>query len=59
MSRSSWRSWPRTRDGADYVLTERGARCCHRCQMVFSLTFIDNVWTQCQREPWPQQIVLL
>ena len=46
------------REGADLPLTERGAIWAHRIQMLFSLTFIDEVWTQCQREPWPQQIVL-
>jgi menaquinone C8-methyltransferase len=46
------------REGVDLPLTECGARWAHRFQMLFSLTFIDAVWTQCQREPWPKKIVL-
>lgn len=46
------------RDGSVFTCTERGARWSHRFQMLFSLTFIDEVWTRCQREPWPEQIVL-
>ena len=41
-----------------FTLTERGSRWSHRFQMLFSLTFIDEVWTHCQREPWPKQIIL-
>jgi len=41
-----------------FTLTERGSRWSHRFQMLFSLTFIDEVWTHCQREPWPEQIIL-
>lgn len=41
-----------------FTLTERGSRWAHRFQMLFSLTFIDEVWTHCQREPWPKQIIL-
>jgi len=46
------------RRGSDIVLTDRGARWSHRLQMLFSLTFIDDIWTQCQKEPWPDRIVL-
>ncbi|HEY1390439.1 MAG TPA: coproporphyrinogen-III oxidase family protein [Ktedonobacterales bacterium] len=46
------------REGAMFAMTERGARWSHRFQMLFSLTFIDEVWTQCQRNPWPERIVL-
>ena len=46
------------RDGAIFTITERGARWSHRFQMLFSLTFIDEVWQQCQRDPWPRRIVL-
>ena len=45
-------------EGSVFTFTERGARWSHRFQMLFSLTFIDEVWTQCQREPWPKEIVL-
>lgn len=49
--------WTR-RDGSALIFTDRGARWSHRFQMLFSLTFIDDVWTQCQKEPWPERIVL-
>lgn len=45
-------------DGPLIIMTERGARWSHRFQMLFSLTFIDKVWTQCQQDPWPERIVL-
>jgi hypothetical protein len=40
------------------VNLKKGARWVHRFQILFSLTFIDDVWTQCQKEPWPKQIIL-
>ncbi len=46
------------KDETAYILTETGSRWGHRFQMLFSLTFIDDVWTQCQREPWPKEIIL-
>ena len=46
------------KEGSAFTFTEKGARWSHRFQMLFSLTFIDDVWTQCQREPWPKQIIL-
>lgn len=46
------------RDGTAFLLSDRGARWSHRFQMLFSLTFIDEVWTQCQQEAWPERIVL-
>ncbi len=45
-------------EGSVFTFTEKGARWAHRFQMLFSLTFIDEVWTYCQREPWPKQIIL-
>jgi coproporphyrinogen III oxidase-like Fe-S oxidoreductase len=47
-----------TKEGPVFSCTEKGARWVHRFQMLFSLTFIDDVWTQCQKEPWPKQIIL-
>jgi oxygen-independent coproporphyrinogen III oxidase len=52
-----WMGWVK-RKGLVFTFTERGARWSHRFQMLFSLTFIDEVWTQCQKEPWPKQIIL-
>jgi oxygen-independent coproporphyrinogen-3 oxidase len=46
------------KEGCALTFTENGSRWAHRFQMLFSLTFIDEVWTQCQREPWPKQIIL-
>ncbi len=46
------------KEGSVLTLTETGARWAHRFQMLFSLTFIDEVWTHCQREPWPKRIIL-
>lgn len=45
-------------DGTALTFTDRGARWSHRFQMLFSLTFIDKVWTQCQSEAWPERIEL-
>lgn len=42
--------WTR-RSGSVFTFTDSGARWSHRFQMLFSLTFIDEVWTQCQKEP--------
>ena len=47
-----------TKEGPVFPFTEKGARWVHRFQMLFSLTFIDDVWTHCQKEPWPEQIIL-
>jgi menaquinone C8-methyltransferase len=46
------------KEGSAFILTEKGSRWAHRFQMLFSLTFIDDVWTHCQREPWPEEIIL-
>jgi len=46
------------KEGSAFTFTEKGARWSHWFQMLFSHTFIDDVWTQCQREPWPKQITL-
>jgi len=52
-----WLGWMK-KEGSVFTFTEQGARWSHRFQMLFSLTFIDEVWTQCQKEPWPKQIIL-
>lgn len=46
------------KEGSAFPLTETGSRWAHRYQMLFSLTFIDEVWTHCQQDPWPKEIVL-
>jgi oxygen-independent coproporphyrinogen-3 oxidase len=46
------------KEGDRWLLTERGATWAHRVQMLFSLTYIEDVWQQSQQEPWPERIVL-
>jgi oxygen-independent coproporphyrinogen-3 oxidase len=43
---------------ADWRVTELGAVWMHRMQQLFSITFIDDVWAQCQAEAWPKAVVL-
>ena len=44
------------RVGADHRLTERGAIWVHRMQSLFSLSGIDNVWTECSTDAWPETV---
>jgi hypothetical protein len=46
------------REGCDEVLTESGAIWVHRVQSLFSLAGIDAMWTACQKDPWPGDVVL-
>lgn len=46
------------RDAAGWTITESGAIWVHRMQTLFSLTYIDDLWSHCQDHPWPQEIVL-
>jgi coproporphyrinogen III oxidase-like Fe-S oxidoreductase len=39
-------------------VTEFGAIWMHRLQQLFSISYIDEVWAQCQAEAWPQAVVL-
>ena len=39
-------------------LTERGAIWVHRLQAVFSLAWIDELWSRGLSEPWPAEVVL-
>ena len=41
-----------------WKMTERGAIWSHQLQMLFSLTYIDDVWSACQKEAWPEEIIL-
>jgi oxygen-independent coproporphyrinogen-3 oxidase len=38
------------------VLTEPGAFWLHLAQNYFALSYVNTLWTQARREPWPQQI---
>jgi oxygen-independent coproporphyrinogen-3 oxidase len=46
------------RNGDDWRVTEFGAIWMHRLQQLFSITYIDDVWEQCQAEAWPKSVVL-
>jgi len=46
------------REGSQWHVTEFGAVWMHRLQQLFSITYIDEVWSQCQKEAWPQAVVL-
>jgi oxygen-independent coproporphyrinogen-3 oxidase len=41
-----------------WELTERGAVWIHRAQALFSLAFIDQLWSRARCEPWPDEIAL-
>jgi oxygen-independent coproporphyrinogen-3 oxidase len=41
-----------------YNVTDRGAYWIHRLQNAFSLEYITRIWSQCRREPWPQEVRL-
>jgi oxygen-independent coproporphyrinogen-3 oxidase len=43
---------------AKLVLTERGAVWAHKVQSLYSLSFIDQLWSACQSNPWPEEVVL-
>ena len=40
------------------MLTERGAFWLHLAQNYFALSYVNTLWTQARREPWPQKITL-
>lgn len=46
------------KEGSILTFSEKGSLWSHKFQMLFSLTFIDEVWTECQKTPWPNQITL-
>lgn len=46
------------RQGPRWRVTEFGAIFMHRLQQLFSITYIDDVWDQCQAEAWPKAVVL-
>lgn len=47
----------RTPSGA-WWLPERGAVWVHRAQALFSLAYIDQLWSRARQEPWPDEIAL-
>jgi oxygen-independent coproporphyrinogen-3 oxidase len=46
------------REGTRWRVNEFGAVWMHRLQQLFSITYIDDVWQQCQAEAWPKAVVL-
>jgi oxygen-independent coproporphyrinogen-3 oxidase len=46
------------REGPRWRVSEFGAIWMHRLQQLFSITYIDQVWQQCQAEAWPREVVL-
>lgn len=46
------------REGSSWRVTELGSVWMHRVQQLFSISYIDDLWDACQREPWPEKVVL-
>lgn len=46
------------REGRGWHVTEFGAIWMHRLQQLFSISYIDDVWAQCQAEAWPSTVTL-
>lgn len=42
-----------------WEITERGAIWVHRLQSLFSLSYIDEMWTRCRHEAWPSEVALV
>lgn len=63
-----WRPWldllrflglaRRSNDGGVWRLTERGAIWVHRAQALFSLAYIDELWSRARLEPYPSRVEL-
>jgi len=46
------------RDGAHLELTESGAFWLHLAQNYFALSYVNTLWTQARREPWPRAVAI-
>jgi hypothetical protein len=46
------------RQGNHLVLTETGAFWLHLAQNYFALNYVNTLWTQARREPWPKTIAI-
>ena len=44
------------RNGGFFELTEPGAFWLHLAQNHFALNYVNTLWTQARREPWPQSV---
>jgi coproporphyrinogen III oxidase-like Fe-S oxidoreductase len=46
------------RNGGYLELTESGAFWLHLAQNYFALNYVNTLWTQARREPWPQAVAI-
>lgn len=46
------------RDDGYTALTERGAFWLHLAQNHFALNYVNRLWTEARREPWPQSVAI-
>ena len=46
------------KDGNVWQITESGTIWLHRLRWFYSLHHVDTIWTQCQRDAWPTEVVL-
>lgn len=46
------------REGLVWHLNHRGADWVHQLQSLYSLSYIDQLWKQCDMEPWPERVAL-
>jgi oxygen-independent coproporphyrinogen III oxidase len=46
------------RHDQELVLTEPGAFWLHLAQNYFALSYVNTLWTQARREPWPQAVAI-
>jgi oxygen-independent coproporphyrinogen-3 oxidase len=45
-------------DGSVWSVTPSGVTSMHRLQQLFSLTYIDDMWSRCRDDAWPREVVL-
>jgi oxygen-independent coproporphyrinogen-3 oxidase len=46
------------READVWRLSDRGADWSHQLQSLYSLSFIDQLWTRCRETPWPNRVTL-
>lgn len=46
------------RNGKFLELTEPGAFWLHLAQNYFALNYVNTLWTQARKEPWPQEVAI-
>jgi oxygen-independent coproporphyrinogen-3 oxidase len=46
------------RENEIWRVTGFGSVWMHRFQQLFSITYIDELWAQCQAEEWPREVAL-